>query len=238
MRGAFDLTCHPDVRFSVDSVDVARTVKQVAARVGLPERTVRYYDRIGLVAPARSAAGYRLYGPEEEGKLRFVRQAKSLGFSLDDVRALIVAAERGCCGEVIPALQRLLDQKVAQLDEKLVELTEFRDRLVAFRAAQGRRCGCGGDGAFCGCLNGASSSAMPPVPNEGRTPPMQEATETTTITAQSCGCGTNGGGCGCGCDGSCGCGTAASGSLVPGEPAQPSTVVHEIGRQAAEPQRR
>jgi DNA-binding transcriptional MerR regulator len=75
---------------------VQRTVKQVATRVGLPERTVRYYDRIGLVSPdARSSSGYRLYGPEDEGKLRFVRQAKSLGFSLEDVRGLIAAGRAG-----------------------------------------------------------------------------------------------------------------------------------------------
>lgn len=56
---------------------MGRIVKQVAEAVGLPSRTVRYYDRIGLVSPAeRSEAGYRLYGAEDEGKLRFVRQAK------------------------------------------------------------------------------------------------------------------------------------------------------------------
>lgn len=56
--------------------------------------------------PLRSSAGYRLYGPQDEGRLRFVRQAKGLGFSLDDIRALMAAAERGCCGEVVPALLR------------------------------------------------------------------------------------------------------------------------------------
>jgi MerR family copper efflux transcriptional regulator len=191
---------------------VERTVKQVAARVGLPERTVRYYDHIGLVASsARSGAGYRLYGPEEEGKLSFVHQAKSLGFSLDDVRSLIAAAERGCCGEVVPELQRMLDRKVVEIEVKLAELATFRDRLVAFRAGQHAGCACGEHGAFCGCLDGASSPGMQPVPSEGRTILMDETTHTATI--QSCGCGCNaagGGGCGCGCDGSCGCGISAS----------------------------
>ena len=135
------------------------TVKQVADRVGLPERTVRYYDHINLVSPQRrSGAGYRLYGPEEEGKLRFVRQAKSLGLSLDDIRTLIAAAERGCCGEVVPELDRLLEQRIDELDAQLRALAAFRDRLVAFRAGHGSRCGCDGHGAFCGCLNGASTA--------------------------------------------------------------------------------
>lgn len=142
---------------------VERTVKRVAARVGLPERTVRYYDRVGLVSPGtRSPAGYRLYGPVEEGKLRFVRQAKALGFSLDDIRTLIDAAERGCCGQVAPELGRLLDAKVAAIDARIAALRSFRQRLVAYRVSRGPSCGCSGHGAFCGCLDDA------PLPEEPR----------------------------------------------------------------------
>jgi MerR family copper efflux transcriptional regulator len=220
----------------VDSVELERTVKQVAAQVGLPERTVRYYASIGLVAPsARSGAGYRLYGPEEEGKLRFVQEAKSLGFSLDDIRALIAAAERGCCGEVVPELQRLLDLRVAEIELKLSDLAAFRDRLVAFRAGQRAGCACGEHGAFCGCLDGASP-AMQPVLSEGRTILMDGTTQ--TATTQSCGCGCNapsGGGCGCGCDGSCGCGISASGATSTDEQiAELEAAKRQIDRQLAE----
>ena len=132
------------------------TVKQVAQRVGLPSRTVRYYDQIGLVSPAdRSEGGYRLYGPEEEGKLRFIRHAKGLGLSLDEIRGLIAAAEHGSCGNVVPELERLLDDKVAEIDRQVEDLLSFRERLLAYRAGRGTACGCRGHGAFCGCLNGA-----------------------------------------------------------------------------------
>lgn len=142
-----------------------QTVKQVAKRVGLPSRTVRYYDKIGLVSPnERSEAGYRLYGSEEEGKLRFVGQAKALGFSLDAIRGLIAAAESGCCGEVVPELERLLDEKMAEIDAQMAELTAFRERLVSYRSGKGSGCGCNGHGAFCGCLNDA-----PLIQIEGRT---------------------------------------------------------------------
>lgn len=138
--------------------DVAGTVKQVAARVGLPEPTVRYYDRIHLVSPQlRSDAGYRLYGPEEEGKLRFVRDAKSLGLSLADIRTLMAAAERGCCGEVVPELDRLLRVKVAQINARLAALVEFRDRLESFRTGHHAGDGCDAHSPFCGCLNGAAT---------------------------------------------------------------------------------
>ena len=131
------------------------TVKQVAERVGLPSRTVRYYDRIGLVAADdRSDAGYRLYGAEEEGRLLFVRRAKRLGFSLDEIRGLLAAADSGC-GSTVPELERLLDQKIEEIAAHIAELAAFRDRLIEYRA--GKRlsdagCQCG-QGAFCRCLD-------------------------------------------------------------------------------------
>ncbi len=138
------------------------TVKQVAERVDLPSRTVRYYDRIGLVSPqGRSEAGYRLYGPEDQGRLQFVRQAKGIGFSLKEIRQLIAAAERGCCGEVVPELERLLAAKVAQVDAHVAELRAFRERLVSYQAGRGSGCGCRGHGAFCGCLNDAPLGETP-----------------------------------------------------------------------------
>ena len=130
------------------------TVKQVAERVGLPSRTIRYYDRIGLVcADERSEAGYRLYSAEEEDRLRFIRRAKRLGFSLEDIRGLLAAAEGGC-GSTVPELDRLLEQKLAELDANIAGLTAFRARLVDYRAGKrliGSDC-CRG-GAFCGCLD-------------------------------------------------------------------------------------
>jgi len=133
---------------------VGLTVKQVAARVGLPDRTIRYYDRIGLVcAPERSDAGYRLYGDAEEGRLRFIRRAKLLGFSLDEIRELMAAAEAGC-GGTIPELERLLDQKVAEIDAKIAEFVAFRDRLVEYRSGKtSSQRGCSCSSAFCGCLD-------------------------------------------------------------------------------------
>ncbi len=133
---------------------MGNTVKHVAARVGLPSRTVRYYDRIGLVSPdERSAAGYRLYSSEEEGRLRFIRQAKLLGLSLEEIRGLLAAAEGGC-DATVPELDRLLEHKVEEIDAKIAELESFRDRLVEYRSAKHPAAnGCCGHGAFCACLD-------------------------------------------------------------------------------------
>ena len=137
-------------------MSVTHTVKDMAARVDLPSRTLRYYDRIGLVSPPRTPSGYRIYGPEEEAKLRFVRQAKTLGFSLEEIRELLVVAERGSCSEVVPEVGRLLDEKIAAIDAQMVQLADFRKHLVSYRAGQGSGCGCEGHNAFCGCLDDAS----------------------------------------------------------------------------------
>ncbi len=136
---------------------VTHTVKDTAARVGLPSRTLRYYDRIGLVCPPRTPAGYRVYGPEEEGRLHFVRRAKTLGFSLEEIRELIAVAERGCCSEVVPEVKRLLEEKIAAIDSQVTELGVMRARLVAFRAGEGSGCNCSGHDAFCGCLGSAAA---------------------------------------------------------------------------------
>ena len=131
------------------------TVKQVADRVGMPSRTIRYYDRIGLVrADDRSDAGYRIYGVEEEGRLLFVQRAKRLGFSLDEIRSLLAAAESGP-GATVPELERLLDQKIDEIDARMAELSAFRARLIDYRA--GKRLSeneCSRSrGAFCRCLD-------------------------------------------------------------------------------------
>jgi DNA-binding transcriptional MerR regulator len=145
---------------------MTHTVKDTAARVGLPSRTLRYYDRIGLVSPPRTPAGYRIYGPEDEGRLRFVRRAKTLGFSLDEIRDLIAIAERGSCSEVVPEVERMLDERIAAIDEQVSELGAFRERLVVFRAGGASGCGCSGHEAFCGCLNGAPVEDPAPMANE------------------------------------------------------------------------
>lgn len=133
---------------------MALTVTQLARSAGIPSPTVRYYDRIGLLRPAtRSDSGYRLYSPTDEGRLRFIRRAKLLGLSLDEIRELMAAAEGGC-GSTLPELDRLLDRKLLEIDATIAELHALRDRLVAYRAGKHTATrACCGDGTFCGCLD-------------------------------------------------------------------------------------
>ena len=71
-------------------------IGELAARAGASADTVRYYERLRLLGPpARSESGYRLYSAVELGRLRFIRRAKRLGLSLEEIRSLLGVAEEG-----------------------------------------------------------------------------------------------------------------------------------------------
>ncbi len=64
-------------------------ISNAAAETGLPPKTIRYYEDIGLLRPARRANGYRAYGSDDIHRLRFLQRARSLGFSVEDCRTLL-----------------------------------------------------------------------------------------------------------------------------------------------------
>jgi MerR family mercuric resistance operon transcriptional regulator len=98
------------------------TIGKVAHCAGLAVDTVRYYEREGLLEkPARTASGYRHYRPEAVARLRFIRQAKELGFTLSEIRELLtlrVAPGKSCADVKARAEAKIADveQRIAQLD--------------------------------------------------------------------------------------------------------------------------
>src|SRR3970040_266519 len=98
------------------------TIGKVAHSAGLAIDTVRYYEREGwLEKPARTASGYRHYTPEAVARLRFIRQAKELGFTLSEIRELLtlrVAPGKSCADVKARAAAKITDveQRIAQLD--------------------------------------------------------------------------------------------------------------------------
>ncbi len=106
------------------------TISQLAKAAGIPTTTVRYYERIGLVEPEdRSAGNYRLYSEESLRKLKFIRAAQAIGFSLEDVKTLL-AAEGGkiprCCD-----VQPLLQERLLHIEERLRDLQHVQRVLQA-----------------------------------------------------------------------------------------------------------
>lgn len=105
-------------------------IGQLADRLGVNPKTIRYYEDIGLLeSPARTSAGYRVYGEDHVELLTFVKAAQRLGLRLDEIRKILDFRERGerPCGYVRDVLRR----EVAEINERIAELQRLRAELTA-----------------------------------------------------------------------------------------------------------
>lgn len=93
----------------------AYQIAEAARRSGFPASTLRYYEDVGLVAPAgRTAAGYRIYDDRALAKLAFIARAKQLGCSLEEITDLMVAWDGDRCEPVQESLRILVEAKIAE----------------------------------------------------------------------------------------------------------------------------
>ncbi len=137
---------------------------------GVPAKTLRYYEGIGLISPPRRTdSGYRIYGRRELEQIEFVRRGKLMGLSLEQIRALVDAAEEGLPGGVLQHLEGLLEQKLEETEQRLEDLHAFRQSLLGYRervaTAEARdvcRCSQRGEGEFCGCVTAAAEGVELP----------------------------------------------------------------------------
>lgn len=118
------------------------TVGTAAEAAGVSAKAVRLWESKGLLPPAaRTEAGYRLFTDDDLGVLRFVRQAKALGFTLTEIKDVLDLQRHGTtpCVQVI----ELLDTHIAQIDRTLTELRQLRRSLTGARrtAREGQRRG-------------------------------------------------------------------------------------------------
>lgn len=103
-------------------------IGKVARAAGVNVQTVRYYERLGLLPrPGRTAAGYRLYTPEATARLRFIKRAQALGFSLGEVKEILRLRYEG--RSPCECVRGLLEQKLAQVEREMAALTRFRQEL-------------------------------------------------------------------------------------------------------------
>lgn len=105
-------------------------IGELAQAAGVKPQTIRYYERKGLLGrPPRSRSGYRLYDEEALARLRFIRAAQSLGFSLQEIGELIALGRTGRspCARV----RALLREKLRALDRRIAELRAFRRELAS-----------------------------------------------------------------------------------------------------------
>jgi len=98
-----------------------------AARSGLPPKTIRYYEEIGLLKPDRGENGYRDYSATDVHRLRFLQRSRGLGFSVEECRQLLSLyndTERESAD-----VKAIAAAKLAEIDRKLAELQGLRDML-------------------------------------------------------------------------------------------------------------
>ncbi len=125
-------------------------IRELAQRTGVPAKTIRYYESIGLLPrPQRAANNYRQYTPADVERLRFIASARSLGFSLDDIAEILAARDNG-----IAPCQRVLDavaQRLTEIDHRIADLLALRDILKRLQSegavlplddVQGEHCVC------------------------------------------------------------------------------------------------
>jgi MerR family transcriptional regulator, copper efflux regulator len=118
------------------------SIGQLARRAGVGIDTVRYYERSRLLTPAgRLASGYRRYGDVELKRLRFIRRAKALGFTLAEIRGLLaLSSERD-----VAKVRRAAQARLADIERRLEELESMRSglrRLIAACPGHGRAEAC------------------------------------------------------------------------------------------------
>lgn len=114
------------------------TIGQLADRVGMRPSTLRYYEQEGLLVPdGRSEAGYRLYQPEAEQKLRFIQRAQRLGFSLADIRTLLNGWETGNLSD--DAIIETAKSRYHALEKQVTELLVLQHELELFLQDLSRR---------------------------------------------------------------------------------------------------
>jgi Zn(II)-responsive transcriptional regulator len=130
------------------------SIGQLAKRAGVAIDTVRYYERNAMLTPAgRLESGYRRYGETELKRLRFIRRAKVLGFTLADIRELLSLSDE--CN--VAKVKLAAEAKLAEVEQRLAELERIRNGLRTLVAA----CPGHGRAEACPILNALNEEDTP-----------------------------------------------------------------------------
>ncbi len=136
-------------------------IGDAAAASGLPAKTIRYYEEIGLIRPHRDANGYRAFGEGDVHRLAFLNRARGLGFSIEDCRALLgLWADDSRASEDV---KRLAADHLARIDARIGELQALRATVAGLVRA------CAGDGRpDCPILDDLATGPRRPRPPQHR----------------------------------------------------------------------
>lgn len=139
-------------------------IGQLAEEAGVPAKTIRYYEAVGLLpAPGRAPNGYRAYGQADLTRLLLIRRLRLAGVGLSELRDIVAVANSSSCFPMRECLLSVLNTRLAAIDRQLAELTTLRAELrryqddlrtttmgepetdTLFRACDPATCACLGD---------------------------------------------------------------------------------------------
>ena len=204
------------------------TVSQLAHATGVPAKTIRYYEQVGVLpVPRRSGAGYRQYSRHDVHRLLFIRRARTLGLSLANLKALAAELDSGECLTMRPRLHALVTEQLRTVQQQIAEcqllerqLTQVLQRLQTPAPASASHAN------GCQCLGSETPEDQEPlqdplpIPRKGavmHTSALEPLTllapaplsETTSAGDEHCGCG-------------CGCGASLTQLALPANALQPT----------------
>ncbi len=102
-------------------------IGDAATRCGLPAKTIRYYEDIGLVKPLRDTNGYRAFRESDTHKLTFLARARALGFTIEDCRNLLALWED--TDRASSTVRAIAKEHLSQIEAKIADLQNMRDTL-------------------------------------------------------------------------------------------------------------
>jgi DNA-binding transcriptional MerR regulator len=161
-------------------------IGQLARRLGLNVRTLRYYESIGLLPPpSRTEGGYRLYSEADERRLRFVLEAKQVGLSLEEIGRIL---ELGRHGSACDYVRETVLRHIGEIDAQIEELQRLRatlSEIVAARLTPGESL----EGQVCGLIERQSHSLVRTPLVDGKREQCCEAGPVTEAALRGAGVG-------------------------------------------------
>ncbi|MBB1351802.1 MULTISPECIES: MerR family transcriptional regulator [unclassified Pseudoalteromonas] len=102
-------------------------VAELAKSLGTTADTVRYYSRLGLLKPAKSVNGYKLYSNKEVSRLKFILSARNLGFSVADIKQILNESEDG--KSACPLVRSLIKERLEETEKQFQAMLALRGKM-------------------------------------------------------------------------------------------------------------
>ncbi|MEY3297450.1 MAG: hypothetical protein RLZZ597_710 [Cyanobacteriota bacterium] len=106
-------------------------IGEVSRQTGVAVGALRYYESLGLITSQRGHNGYRYYAPAMVQQVEFIKKAQALGFSLEDVKAVLTVHQQGHAP--CQVVQSLLQQKIDHLESQIQQMATFKAELERYR---------------------------------------------------------------------------------------------------------